>query len=389
MTEDECELPQLSDADPVRRVLRLALRGSMVVAGWAWVSHNVASKARKNDTIAVLEGTVSSLSGVMRVRDASMRDNTSSTGVSRNATANPAPVLSVRTPISNVDIEAANNVRNSFIDWDPEPFAEGFLRHVRKGFAAGGKRYVCKYFKLGGLLGNQRYEGVYYNSEIKVGNKAQEIVQLWTTHKQLSREDFHLGHSFTVHMNVIVFKPKLGRFIASDDDASASGVVRLMGGQMYALWPWLENWEKFNSNTGWTSLQPLQQGEDIMHENNPTSDYHKIMQALSHFSYHVSNGEHLLCDLQGSVYFDGIILNDPAILSTTRGTYGVKDLGKIGISSFFSHHQCNEHCESHWRKPRDQTAYLNASKSTYILPPPLCASGDPRSSRILDGSVVV
>jgi hypothetical protein len=38
------------------------------------------------------------------------------------------------------------------------------------------------------------------------------------------------------------------------------------------------------------------------------------MQALSHYSYHTSGGQFLVCDLQGGIYRDGVIL-DPIILS--------------------------------------------------------------------------
>jgi hypothetical protein len=44
----------------------------------------------------------------------------------------------------------------------------------------------------------------------------------------------------------------------------------------------------------------------------------RVMQALSHFSYHQSGGQHVLCDLQGGVYRDGIVLTDPAVLSRTK-----------------------------------------------------------------------
>lgn len=42
------------------------------------------------------------------------------------------------------------------------------------------------------------------------------------------------------------------------------------------------------------------------------------MQALSHFSYHFSDGNLLLCDLQGGIAQDHIILTDPVILSKER-----------------------------------------------------------------------
>ena len=73
------------------------------------------------------------------------------------------------------------------------------------------------------------------------------------------------------------------------------------------------------------------------------------MQALSHFSYHHSNGECLLCDLQGGRYEDCFVLTDPVVMSRSR-TYGVTDLGFAGISNFFAHHKCNRYCKASWKK---------------------------------------
>jgi hypothetical protein len=51
---------------------------------------------------------------------------------------------------------------------------------------------------------------------------------------------------------------------------------------------------------------------------NDETPWPRVMQALSHFSYHQSGGQHVLCDLQGGVYRDGIVLTDPAVLSRTK-----------------------------------------------------------------------
>ena len=112
--------------------------------------------------------------------------------------------------------------------------------------------------------------------------------------------------------------------------------------------PFIINYQKFNSNTGWAD-------ESI--------PWARVMQALSHFSYHISNGQTLLCDLQGGVYQDGVVLTDPVVMSTTR-QYGPTDLGSPGISSFFSNHTCNEFCRSNWRRPRDQQQYYRRSAGT-------------------------
>ena len=88
-----------------------------------------------------------------------------------------------------------------------------------------------------------------------------------------------------------------------------------------------------------------------------------MMQALSHFSYHITGGAFVLCDLQGGLYKDGAILTDPVLLSRDR-RFGPTDLGSYGISSFFSYHQCNEFCDASWSKPRGPACYYEAIEGT-------------------------
>lgn len=66
------------------------------------------------------------------------------------------------------------------------------------------------------------------------------------------------------------------------------------------LEPFIENYEKFTSNTGWY--------EDV-------TPWKTVMQALSHFSYHATEGEYVLCDLQGGIYPECVVLFDPAVMS--------------------------------------------------------------------------
>lgn len=62
-------------------------------------------------------------------------------------------------------------------------------------------------------------------------------------------------------------------------------------GERVLIEPMIENFETFNSNSGWTPAGG--------------SEWRDAMQALSHFSYHNSNLQLLLCDLQGGVYGNG------------------------------------------------------------------------------------
>jgi hypothetical protein len=71
----------------------------------------------------------------------------------------------------------------------------------------------------------------------------------------------------------------------------------------------------------------------------------------------------VLCDLQGGLFRDGIILTDPVILSR-NGRFGASDLGPQGISTFFHYHRCNRFCQDHWTQPCDQTDYYRRSSRT-------------------------
>eukprot|EP00884_Botryococcus_braunii_P003389 jgi/Botrbrau1/13050/Bobra.0187s0012.1 len=117
-------------------------------------------------------------------------------------------------------------------------------------------------------------------------------------------------------------------------------------GQKTLTEPFINNYQKFNSNTGCVI------GGDSWSE---------VMQSLSHFSYHNSGGQMVLCDLQGGIRSGrrGAVLTDPVILSRRR-TYGVTDLGPEGISTFFARHQCNHYCKEHWQKPRNTTVYFKS-----------------------------
>ena len=117
--------------------------------------------------------------------------------------------------------------------------------------------------------------------------------------------------------------------------------------------PYIQDFVKFNSNTGWT---------------NPNrSNWNEAMQALSHYSFHVTKGRYLLCDLQGGFYRDGVVLSDPVIHSRGNNEFGLTDLGDKGIASFFARHRCNKFCSKCWVKPLNMQAYFQVSESTTMV----------------------
>jgi hypothetical protein len=202
-----------------------------------------------------------------------------------------------------------------------EIVGEGAFRDVYGGeYTAGhrrGQKLVAKFFKKGAV-----YEEVFFEEDIRAVDKALDLLTSWNQAGIISQQ---------IRLN----KPQVWRML---DD-----------GQRHLVEPYIDNYTKFNSNTGWTSRDG--------------GDWNKVMQALSHYTYHVSSGQFLLCDLQGGLYRDGPILSDPVVHSR-QGKFGVTDLGPRGISSFFSGHVCNKFCKSNWTKPRDRTAYFAAQEGT-------------------------
>ena len=231
---------------------------------------------------------------------------------------------------NSLDYETARRNQSTLSTWDSwdldHPFAQGTFRWVARGKYLGGPRdgeaCVMKWFKAGCV-----YEASFYEKDIKASEKALHIVDQWNRQRLIGQR---------IRLNEPEVKTMFSR-------------CSKRNGQKVLVEPFITNWKKFNSNTGWsTSAVP----------------WDKVMQALSHYSYHVSSGQFLLCDLQGGIYQDGAILSDPVILSREQGRYGVTDLGPEGISNFFHHHRCNEYCREEWTQPRDAARYYKAVKRT-------------------------
>jgi hypothetical protein len=199
------------------------------------------------------------------------------------------------------------------------PFAEGECRWVAKGFYTEGGRKgqtcVCKWFKTKG--DREEVESTFFDVDLEASSEAIRIVQLWNKECRINR---------IIRVNV----PEVWTVLSEGS---------MMTGKLVLQEPFISNYEKFNSNSGWA---------------NDKYPWARVMQALSHYSYHISNGQRLLCDLQGGVYDHCVILTDPAIMSPNK-QYGPTDLGLEGIDNFFAHHVCNEFCSSRWKKPRSNT----------------------------------
>ena len=206
------------------------------------------------------------------------------------------------------------------------PFAEGAFRLVAKGKYVSGPRSgqtcIAKWFKTGAV-----FSAVYFSLDIKASDKALEIVNKFN---QLN----------IVNKMVKINAPEVWTFKHGH-----------WAGRKVLSEPFIQNYQKFNSNSGW---------------NDDSMTWGKVMQALSHFSYHISGGHYVLCDLQGGIYQREVILSDPVILSQKRD-FGVTDLGPSGISSFFTHHKCNGFCRPTWIKPGNPTQRFRAVPGTTMI----------------------
>ncbi|RDA94479.1 hypothetical protein CP533_2308 [Ophiocordyceps camponoti-saundersi (nom. inval.)] len=227
-----------------------------------------------------------------------------------------------------------NSNRAEFDLYDLEnPFAQGSFRWVAKAeYTSGlrrGQACVLKWFKTGAVFSDD-----YFTLDIKAVDKALEIVNVFNQMNIVNK---------TVKFNV----PGVWRFDDDSDDDSDDD----RAGQRALCEPFIHNYQKFNSNTGW---------------NDDSEAWGEVMQALSHFSYHLSGGNYVLCDLQGGIYRHAVVLSDPVILSRNR-EYGVTDLGPHGISSFFSQHDCNEFCRPNWTQPANPRRFFRPVPGTTMI----------------------
>jgi len=95
------------------------------------------------------------------------------------------------------------------------------------------------------------------------------------------------------------------------------------------------------------------------------------MEAFSHFTYHQSGDQMIVCDLQGrhrnnKYKKSRFELSDPAICSRRR-SYVPTDLGEQGIENFFVNHHCNEYCQDHWTRPWQPRQWFPVSHNTSML----------------------
>lgn len=202
---------------------------------------------------------------------------------------------------------------NDILQGDHRFVWQGDHRFVCKGVYDDGERQgqacVVKWFKSGDV-----YEERFYQGELRTVRQVAKIIDSFNSLLRV--------RSPLLPYKVLVNSPGVWT-------VSRTGHKRLVE-------PYLDCFIKFNSNTG-------QINEDF-----------RVMQALSHFSYHISDGECLLCDVQGQPPGDfgrTYTLTDPVICSKDK-LYGPTDLGMQGMENFFYYHKCNSYCRRDWKKAR-------------------------------------
>jgi len=188
---------------------------------------------------------------------------------------------------------------------------EGSFRTCLAGIYVGGNRNgqhaACKRFKRQ----FRNLEDEFFAYDFKVLEKVAMIATDW--------------NEFCDHGNEILIN---------------SGTIHKSNSKIqYLVEPFIKDYERFTSNTGWIG--------------DPDDWAVRCLEAFTHYSYHHTGGEMIVCDLQGRYRKQRkkrFELSDPAISSRSR-QYGLTDMGEKGIDSFFANHRCNEFCHSKWARP--------------------------------------
>ncbi len=225
------------------------------------------------------------------------------------------------------------NLWNSKLhDVDPEwdkLIGEGAFRTVYSGIYRGGGRNtqqaVCKIFKD---EGGKKKEYVDDSVAKEWFEADKEVTRLCLAFADEWNQICQKGWEITVNRGDVKrmwFTTK--DQITGEDYSSFKSVL---------VEPFIRDFCKYTSNNGYINRK------------------HKhvqrlVLEAFSHFTYHLSSGTLLVCDLQGhrrkaiNGKTSRFELTDLAICSRSAA-YGPTDLGEKGIDSFFANHKCNKFC---------------------------------------------
>lgn len=195
------------------------------------------------------------------------------------------------------------------------PFAYGASRAAYKGKLVAprqqaGQQVVVKKFKREYAMHRTDWK-----TELEISKKAEELAQEFNNITGTSRP-IHFVQPITM---VVTDTPWLGC------TACMEGEWVVAEGQIPG------KYTKWTSNAGWVNDAEMGGGGSLL--------------AFSHWTWVKTNGEMVVCDLQGARYDNPMIylLTDPAINSCSE-KYGNTDLGQFGITTFFQSHRCTQFC---------------------------------------------
>lgn len=192
-----------------------------------------------------------------------------------------------------------------------QPFAKGSLRFAFYGqFSSDDSPLVDVVFKeLASVASSNTSNLSVYREHLEIQAIAQFLAD------QFNDEQHRLFRSFTP----VVY--------------ADAGLVqqRLNASKIYQVERRMHHeWRKWNNNSGGVSL----------------SEYSTLLQAFSHWTYHVTSGRLMVVDLQGVKVERAYLLTDPALhcddLQRFRETR--TNLGVQGMRQFFRTHVCSDVC---------------------------------------------
>ena len=122
----------------------------------------------------------------------------------------------------------------------------------------------------------------------------------------------------------------------------------------------------------WANIEPRLGGNYEKHNNNAGAiiTRNQTAQAFSHFTFHESHQQLLICDIQGV----GGMYTDPQIHSATNESFGDGDLRAEGISRFLQTHKCNEICRAA-KLPENKKYREGGGSSSMGMPPGMGMGG--------------
>eukprot|EP00483_Globobulimina_turgida_P008054 UN08070 len=196
------------------------------------------------------------------------------------------------------------------VTFNPHPFAEGSTKQSHEGIYGDeaptqkyGQTAVVKKLKNGSHDKSPLTIKTQFDNDILTHKLASKYASIWNQTNENKK----------INMQI----PYMAQINKSSETSLASLFGLLFNkhkhsdGEYILVEDYLPGkFEKFNSNTGWV-------------KNNTLS-----LNAFSHWSYHHSNGEYLICDLQGVSEENKYELTDPVIMSTEKDKiFGNTDLG--------------------------------------------------------------